>query len=245
MAADTTSFRYSTGQVATSEAAKEFAWEDPVPVNRFWDSFEYCTARNFLGNFSDHELEQAPINPESSDDHRSKLQLLLRLLREKLARQEASVSPPQSLYETNHNQWYALWQGIYEMEQRLDLPEAEQTVRMLAARKPDPNNIVPQHMLADYLVNHGKHKEAEDAEWPVLAWMEARPKLGRESPQAINARRILVQALWGQGPSRRVEAQALVTELTGIVEGMGDGKFKVYQEEERKLNQELLAKLGK
>ncbi|KAL2126156.1 hypothetical protein VTI74DRAFT_1584 [Chaetomium olivicolor] len=73
MASTSPSFRYSNGEVAT---------------------FDYCTARNSMGNFSDRELERLPIDQDSTEDHRTKLQLLLRLLREKLAQEEAATSPP-------------------------------------------------------------------------------------------------------------------------------------------------------
>lgn len=245
MAATGPSVRYSNGEVATSEAAKTFSWEAPVPVNQFWDSFEYCTARSFLGNFSDRELEQLPIERDSTDDHRTKLQLLLRLLREKLAQEEAAASPPQSLHETDYKRWHSLWQGVYVMEDKLDLPEAEQTVRMLVARMPDQSGVGPPHMLADHLVRIGKYEEAEDTERPVCAWMDALPQLGKDSPQAINARRIIVRALWGQGPPRRAEAEALLAEINEIVHGMGGGRFSVYQEVEGRLNREMMAELEK
>jgi hypothetical protein len=232
------SFRYSNGEIATAEAAKSFSWEAPVPVNGFWDSIDYCTARNFLINFSDAELEQLPIDKDSTEDSRAKLQLLLRLLEEKIAQEEAAATPPQSLYETDYKRWYSLWQGVFRMQDMLDLPEAEDTVRMLVARA-EKGNSVPRHMLADYLVKIGKYAEAEDTERPVLAWMESGPHLGRESPQAINARRIMARALWGQGPPRRVEAEALLAEIDAIVDGMGDGRFGVYQEEEKRLNAEM------
>ena len=210
MTATTPSFRYSNDEVATSEAAKAFSWEAPVPVNRFWDSFEYCIARNFLGNFLDHELEQLPIDQDSADDQQTKLQLLLPLLKDKLAKEEAATSQPQSLYERDYQRWYSLWQGIYVIENQLDLPEAEQTVRMLVERT-DKSNVVPPHMLAEHLVRVGKYKEAEDTERPVCAWMDTRPHLGKASPQAINARRIIAQALWFQGSLKASRGEGVVS----------------------------------
>ncbi|CAI7664814.1 unnamed protein product [Penicillium viridicatum] len=232
-------FRYSTGEIATAEAAKSFSWEAPVPVNHFWDSFSYCIARNFLGNFSDSELEQlaldpAGIDPDSTADQQTKLQLILQLLKRKLEKEEAAVSQHQSLYEVDYKRWYALWQGIYSLENELDLPQAEGTVRMLVEKRPDKSNIVPLHMLAEHLVKVGKYKEAEETELPV--W--------ETSPQALNARRIIARALWGQGPSRRPEAEELVAMIYSLVDGMGESTFGVYQEEERKLNEDMVAQLN-
>ncbi|KAH8671410.1 hypothetical protein BX600DRAFT_537730 [Xylariales sp. PMI_506] len=234
MAAAPPSFRFSNGQITTADAVKDFPWEAPVPVNRFWDSFDYCNARNFLVHFSDEDLKQLPINQESSDDHREK---------NKLAEEEAATSPPQSLYKTNYKRWYGLWQGIYTYQDQLNLPEAEDTVRMLVRTRPDESNVVPPHMLAAHFVKIGNFEEAEETERPVLKWMDERPSLGKELPQAINARRIIEQALWFQGPSRRHEAETLVAEIHTITDGMGEGKFGIYQEEEKQLNQEMVSKL--
>ncbi|KAJ5534390.1 hypothetical protein N7527_000644 [Penicillium freii] len=115
---------------------------------------------------------------------------------------------------------------------------------MLVEKRPDKSNIVPLHMLAEHLVKVGKHKEAEETELPVCEWMDSRPHLGKTSPQALNARRIIARALWGQGPSRRPEAEELVAMIYSLVDGMGESKFGVYQEEERKLNEDIVAQLN-
>ncbi|KAJ5950215.1 uncharacterized protein N7479_008628 [Penicillium vulpinum] len=243
------SFRYSTGEITTAEKAKSFSWEAPIPVNRFWDSFSYPTARNFLANFSDHELEQLAvdpmgINPDDTTDQQKKLQLLLQLLRNKLAKEEAAISPPQSFYEVDYKRWNGIWQGIYTLENELDLPQAEETVRMLVEKRLDDSNVIPIHLLAEHLVKIWKYKEAEETARSVYEWMVSRPHLGKHSPQALNARRIIAKALWGQGPSRRSEAEALVAEIHELVYGMGGSKFAIYQEEEARLNEEMVAGLN-
>ncbi|KAF9244024.1 hypothetical protein DTO013E5_6465 [Penicillium roqueforti] len=212
------SSRYSTGEIATAEAAESFSWEAPVPVNRFWDSFSYGTARSFLGNFSDAELEQLAIDPvvidsDNTADQQKKLQLLLQLLRNKLANEETAHSRPQSLYDVDYKRW------------------------------PDESNVVPLHMLAEYFVKAGKYKEAEEIARPVCEWMDACSHLGKTSPQAINTRGIITRALWGQGPSRRSEAEALIANIRELVDGMGESKFCIYQKEEVRLNKEMLADL--
>ena len=103
-----TRFRYSNGKIATAEAAAAFSWETPVPVNPFWDDIGYCPAQNFLSRFSEQELKQLPIDPNSTDTHGAKLQILLRRLEEKLAQEEAAASPPQSLHDAHYTRWYDL-----------------------------------------------------------------------------------------------------------------------------------------
>lgn len=233
--------RYSNGEVDVDNAAKSLPWEIPVPVNSFWDSYVYCTATSFLQPFSDSERAQLPIDPNSTDSHETKTHLLLKLIKEKLAKEETKVLP-EVLYEKDYKKWYVIWQGIYAMEDALNLPEAEQTVRMLVEKRPDKDNVVPPHMLAEHLVKIGKYAEAVEVERPVLKWMEERPNLGPSTPQALNARRIIAKALWFQGEEKRGEAEKVVAEIQRLTEEMS-GRFEVYKEEERKLNQEMMDKI--
>ncbi|KAJ5615951.1 hypothetical protein N7537_001065 [Penicillium hordei] len=99
-------------------------------------------------------------------------------------------------------------------------------------------------MLAEHLVKTVKYKEAEETELPVCEWMDARPHLGKASPQALNVRRIITRALWGQGPSRRPKAEELVAIIHSLVDSMGESKFGVCQEEERRLNEDMVAQLN-
>jgi len=236
--------RYSTASVAKSETAKSFAWEAPVPVNRFWDSISYCVSRNFLNNFSEQELERLPIDPNSSASDKEKLEHLLHLLQEKLATEEAATAP-KTLSEIDYARWNRLSQAIYTMQSELGLPESYDTIRLMVDKRPDKSNMLPLHILADHLVKIGKYEEAEETEKPVLAWMDGHERLGRDSPQAVNARRIIARALWKQGPSRRAEAEALIAEIREIIDGMGSGQFGVYQQEERRLTDATIAALEK
>lgn len=56
--------------------------------------------------------------------------------------------------------------------------------------------------------------------------MDAKLDLGKEILQAINARRIIAKALCSQGPTRRAEADALLAEISQIVEVVGGGQVK-------------------
>jgi hypothetical protein len=249
MASSTTTrrFRYSNGEITTAEAAAAFFWEAPVPVSPFWDDIDYLPARNFLGTLSDNELAQLPINPSSADTPGAKLQLLLRLLQEKLAQEEAVISPPNSLQDDNCTRRYDPWQAIYTIQNAAGLlGAAGVTIRMLVARQPqDTTDVRPQHLLVEHLVAVGQYAEAEEAARPVCAWIDAQPRLEKGSPQAISARRVLARALWGQRLSRQVEAEALLAEIDEVVDGTGvtGGRFAVYQEEEKRLNVRMRTEL--
>jgi hypothetical protein len=51
--------------------------------------------------------------------------------------------------------------------------------------------------------------------------------------------------MWFQGPSRRAEVEGLVAGIHGIVDGMGDSKFGDCEEEEKRLNEEMMAEIRK
>ncbi len=233
--------RFSNDKVGESKSAQTFGWENPVPRNRFWDSISYSTGRCFLGNFSDEELAQLPIDPDSAAPNDEKFELLLRLQQEQLAAEEAAVAP-QPLQQVNPARWFSLYRAIEVLQSELGrLADAERTIRMIVDGRPGDNHAL--HILAGHLVKVGvgKYAEAEEVERPVLAEMVARPTLGPDSPQAINARRFLAKALWGQGPSRRAEAEAEVAEIKAIVDRMGEGRFGVYQDSEREINEQMMA----
>ena len=138
-----TEVRYSTANVGQSAPAQSFSWEAPVPVNRFWDTISYCISRNFLDNFSDSELGDLPIDPESNATNEEKFHLLLQLLHEKLGKEEAAADPT-PLYELDYKRWNSLWQAIYVFQNELGLPETEATLRILV-EKADKSNVVPRH----------------------------------------------------------------------------------------------------
>lgn len=115
-------------------------------------------------------------------------------------------------------------------------------MRLLVDKRQDKSNLSAMHMLADHLMTMGKYEEAQEMERQVLVWMETNPRLGRDSPQAINARRILAKLVRMLG--RRGKSEALLAEVLDTVEQMGDGKFAVYQDEERELNEKFKEEFG-
>ncbi|RYP20951.1 hypothetical protein DL765_002488 [Monosporascus sp. GIB2] len=228
--------RYSQGKKEMGDSLK-FPWEYPVPDNKFWHDISFSAARNFLQNFSPEELDQLPIDPESPLEKRTKIELLARLLGELLEKREAEAVP-KTYYDAYFVGWDRLWLAVYTMQDELGDPDAERTLRMLCDRRKDKTNLSHQHTLAALLLNRGKYAEAEEMEKEVKTWLDDR--LGMESPQALSARRIITQALWKQGLSRRSEADEAISELMRIIDGMTGGRFAVYQEEERKMTKQMV-----
>ncbi|RYP59118.1 hypothetical protein DL770_010281 [Monosporascus sp. CRB-9-2] len=234
--AESSDVRNSQGR-KDMEDSRKFPWEYPVPDNQFWHDISFCAGRNFLQSFSPEEIDQLPIDPESTLEKRAKIELLAKLLRELLKKREAEAAP-RTYYDEDFVGWDRLWLAIYTMQDELGDPDAERTLRMLYDRRKDKTNLSHQHTLAGLLLNRGKYAESEEMEKEVKTWLDDR--LGMDSPQALSARRIIIQALWKQGLSRRSEADGAISDLMRIIDGMAGGRFAVYQEQERKLTNEMV-----
>ncbi|KAK5652325.1 hypothetical protein OQA88_10675 [Cercophora sp. LCS_1] len=230
--------RYSTPNI--SNAAKNFSWEYPVPDNAFWNDLKFVIGRNFLTSFSPEEISQLPIDPNSTQSKSEKLELLLHLLREKIAAQDAEALP-QTFYDINYEAWETTWLAVHTLQYELGLPEAEQTIRMLIDKRKNKANLSHFHTLSVVLFEKGRYADAEEMERPVLEWLVGR--LGDTSPQALGSRRIIARAIWKQGPERRVEAEALFEQVKTLVEESGSGKYAVYKDEQMEVTETMIADL--
>ena len=238
--ATTEEVRFSTGKVAASDAAN-FSWERAIPVNPFWDDIDYCLARNFLDSFKDEEIPKLPIDPQSTAPLNEKLELLIKLLREKLSQLGPDV------IENDYNSWGNVQLAIYSVQNDMDLPEAEDTLRAMINQVPEEKaalRLSNTHTLCDWLSRHGKYDEAEEKERLVIQWMIEHPKLGAASPQVLSSRRIIARCLWGQGKKEAAEAELAKNEEV-IEKELPGTQFGVYQEEERELNKKLRESLEK
>jgi len=230
--------RYSAPNIGN---AKNFTWEYPVPDNAFWNDLKFVVGRNFLSSFSSpEEISQLPIDPNSTQSKSEKLQLLLRLLQEKIAARDAQASP-QTFYDVDYEAWDTAWLAVYTMQYELGLPEAEQTIRMLIDRRKNKANLSHFHSLAALLFDKGRYAEAEETERPVLDWLVGR--LGDTSPQALGSRRIIARSIWKQGPERRAEAEALFEQVKRFIEESGSGKYAVYKDEQMEETEKMIADL--
>ncbi|CAG9985608.1 unnamed protein product [Clonostachys byssicola] len=233
--AESSGVRYSQGKKDMG-AARDFSWEHPVPDNKFWNDLPFTVGRNFLQNFTPDQVEQLGLDPDSTLPKESKLELLANRLAQELDKRD-SAAAPQTYYDVDYEGWDSLWLGIYTMQHELGDPKAESTLRMMCDKRKNKSNLSHQHTLAGLLLDKNKNSEAEEIEREVCAWLDSR--LGKSSPQALSARRIIAEALWKQGSTRQSEATDMIRDIKDIVEQMGDGPFGVYKDEERKLVEEL------
>ncbi|KAK7931992.1 hypothetical protein PG985_002704 [Apiospora marii] len=245
--------RYSQGQKDIGQA-RNLSWEYPVPDNDFWRDLPYSLSRNFLQSFSPEKLLQLSAHFEGHDklDRVAKLELLARLLHDELKEQDASAAANaaaaedddsrQTFYDVNYPRWRAVWLAVCSAQQELgQRVEAEDTLRMLHEKRRDPANLSHLHSLASLLLTRGVYAEAERMELDVRTWLDSR--LGRDSPQALGARRMLAEATWKQGATRRQEAGDVVDEMRVIIDGMGAGQYAAYQDEEREMLDKLVLSL--
>lgn len=231
---------YSDGKPDPDGKRSFFPWEYPVPDNQFWNDLPYFIGRNFLLNFAPEEIDLLPIDPNSSQIKEQKLTLLYSVLHKRLSEQD-TASAPKIFYDVDFEGWDRLWLGIYAVEHELGRPEAEATIRMLCERRKDPENLSHVHTLAGLLLDKGEYAEAEIMVEKVKVWLEE--KIGKDCPQIMRAWRIIVEAVWKQG--KRDEAEALLEEMKGTIDGMEGGRFAVYQDEERGYYNEMVEELKK
>ncbi len=221
--------KYSDGK-PSSDGRVKFPWEYAVPDTPFWNDLPFTVARNFLSNYTDSEISSLPIDPESTLPKERKLRILEELLIDRLTAKDAAAAP-ETFYDEDYVMWDRLWLGRFNIQQELGRPEAEDTIRMLCERRRDKENLSHFHTLAGMLLARGRYEEAEKMEVGVKAWLES--KLGRDCPQALGAWRIIVQAIWKQGPGRRKDAERLMGEMGEVIEGMKRGAYEMYQGDER------------
>ena len=226
----TTEVKYSRGSKEIG-AAKSFAWEYPVPNNAFWGPLDFVAGRNFLKCFSSSELQAMEPRLIGSLPNPEKYELLLKILNEKLEAGDKAAAP-KTLQEVDHKVWDDLMLGVVTMYARLNrLVDQESTLCLLIAKRQDPCNLSHLYNLAGVLLEQGKYAEAEEMASEARDWLDG--KLGKESPQALGARKIIVEAVWKQG---RVEkARGLMGEMEKIVEGGGEGTFGIYMDEQREM----------
>ncbi|KAK0702770.1 hypothetical protein B0H67DRAFT_595082 [Lasiosphaeris hirsuta] len=240
-AAAATPVRFSNANINRSASAQQFSWERGVPVNAFWDGIDWVSSIHFLGNFSDEERLELPIDPDSTASTNDKVKLLISLLGAKLAKDEATAAP-NSLAETQPKAWRSLVHAKYVLQSRLGLvADAGQSIRRLVEHFGDTDDVL-QQSLADQLVKEGDYAQAEKIMGPVVAILDS--EMTKASPQAIGSRRSLLSAIWKQGPSRRADAEEVVAEIKQSIQGMVGTKYDVYVKAEEEELDKVLARLA-
>ena len=140
-----TFFRYSTG-IQESKDAPGFAWEHPVPVNEFWNSFNYTTAANFLTCFSQEEVDTMNLEKHAALSNTEKATILVTILKDKIMSRETPESP---LWKTDNKTWQAYMRAISTTYQELGLvDERIEIEEQLIQKQVDKSNPSYAHTLA-------------------------------------------------------------------------------------------------
>jgi len=230
--------KYSTGASDIGDA-KNFAWEYGVPDNDFWNDLDWKVGKAFFTCFSDAEIDS--INPQlkGSLSRIEKIKLLRRILQDTLASEDLAVAP-RSLLEVDLKRWKVLMAGICDTYRIEGNAIKERKVLEEIIAKSKPTSILNHnHYLSSLMEETGQYEEAVETETPVLALLDE--KMGVDSPQSMGGRRIIAKALWKMG--KRGEAEEMITQVWKNIELSAKGKFAVYQEEEKRITEELLSEL--
>jgi len=230
-------------QQQQQQLVPRFEWDFDVPDTPFWKDLDFRVARNFLVCYEPSELEKIPFGDHASRPESHRLEFLLAELQSKLAAQQASLTP-EEIHEAKPDLWRRLLLGIETLQRYLGMPEEEaETIRLVLSNTAGDARVPWLNMLADLDLRNGNLVEAESAAREVLPWMQKHEKLGVDSPQALGTTRTIIHSMWKQGGGRVDEARRLVAETEAVIQGMRLGKFSKYQDEERRMLQDLVVSL--
>jgi hypothetical protein len=182
-----------------------------------------------------------PTRTHSADSRPDKLRFLGKWLKKKIIQQEA-MAAPLSFLDADPAGWHRVMFASLGVQWELgDLRGAEETLRYMIDRRLDKRDKSYHYSLATLLLERGKYAGAEKAAREVEAWLVG--QRGRDSPQALGAKRLVILAVWKQGRSRHVEAENLLKELRDIVSAMSSGQYAMNQDEERESIKAVMAKM--
>ena len=212
-------------------------WETPeVPAHgtAFWNSLpDSSPARNVKRIFTDAEVLALGLDDHARKSTEEKLRFLLQLVEQKLETAEAAAaSAPNGLRQTDWSLWVNITAAIFELQHTLNMPEADTTLGKLVSNGKDGGkNYAFVYQLARVKLQRGQYNEAEELAKETLPWMQNHEILGKDSPQALGTHRIILQALAKQG--RTDEARAMADATKALIDGMNNGRYSKYQEEEK------------
>lgn len=221
------------------------AWETvKVPAHGapFWDSLpDSSPAQNAQRIFTDAEVLALGLDDHVGKSTDEKLRFLLQLVERKLATLEADA--PHGLRQADWPLWVNITAAIFELQQTLDMAEADATLDTLVGHGKDGGkNYAFVYQLARVKLQRGQYSEAEALAKETLPWMEKHEALGKDSPQALGTHRIILQAVAKQG--RTDEARAIADTAKALIGGMGTGRYPKHEEEESQELEKTVKELG-
>ncbi|KAH8601126.1 hypothetical protein B0O99DRAFT_681159 [Bisporella sp. PMI_857] len=185
-------------------------------------------------------MERKVIDPQlesqASLPRLEKLELLRKLLNDKLVVEEAVVVP-NTLIDADNQVWRGLISAIGSTY-RLEGNKTEE-LKHLKLFNAHTTGLPNTHYLAALLEETGQYDEAIELARPITTNHDA--KLGPDSPQAHGSRRTLAKALWKQG--KREEAETVIKEIQENIKASASGKYAAYQVEEQRILDDFVNEL--
>ena len=153
---------------------------------------------------------------------------LLQMLKNMVATRRSTLGPTDNATLTAMHV-LAHAQSVLGQHDASDAIWREMNTIYLSRLGPD-RSLAVRFNLAISLVSQAGYEEAEAA-WRTLI-SEVDERWGKDSPQALGARRALMEAL-GKQQGKWEEAKRMNDEAFEIIDGMGKGEYKKFEEEER------------
>lgn len=210
---------------------------DPIEGNFFKGEDMDKVGEFLITVFSRDEIAAMPLDTSASKQ--DKLAQLQSIAEHHLANLKIPTPPPADLAWEDFITWRTTESLLAHLQNLQGASEAAiARYRMLIAAwaaRPSTKgrataDLGSMNNLCEILAQHNQLAEAEKLTRALIPLEEDHPRLGKNSPQVLGARRKLMEVLAKQG--RYDEAKVLNEEGYRIIDTMKDGPFAGYEEEE-------------
>ncbi|KAL4899984.1 hypothetical protein BDW74DRAFT_162461 [Aspergillus multicolor] len=216
--------------------------EVSTPNGPFWASLDPTVASTVAAVLTPQELDDLKLDPSACNN--TKLNALQATLAEKLSKAEAS-SKPSALHTTDYNTWKSLKSSQFHVHKGLGNVDEQEKVLLELVNNPGPGpfgrDLAALHNLSALYEEKGQYEEAESNARDALAAIQAHPRLGKDTPQALGSLRVLIKVLWKQG--KAIEAKELVGLAQASINNLSGTPFAKYQQEETDALEKVVAEL--
>jgi hypothetical protein len=227
--------------VEVCQQEPSFSWDLQTSTDPFFADIDPKDTNIFVRIFSEDDIQRMNL-PKGELTVTEKISKLQDLVTQRLEDKERAAAP-KTLKEVDYPTWQALESavGTYRSKVEGDYKHSEKVFAERLAN--DLKDVSAIHNLAFVRGKQGNWFEEEKLARRSLAMLEVHESLGKDSPQALGARKMITEGMWKQG--RKHDAKAYGKETATVIAGMKGGKFEKYQEWNKADHEEFMDDLEK
>ncbi|KAL4861733.1 hypothetical protein BDV12DRAFT_179821 [Aspergillus spectabilis] len=210
------------------------------PTGPFWASLDPTIAGTVAAVLTPQDIDQSKLDPSATTTN--KLDALQTALTAKLS------SLPSNLHETDYDLWKSIKSSLFHIHKGLGNVDEQEKVLLESINNPGPStnsaggkDLAAIHNLAALYEEKGQYADAEANAREALSGIEAHPRLGKDTPQALGSLRVLIKALSKQG--KTAEAEQYVGQARASIDNLAGTQWAKYQQEENDALDKVVAEL--